>query len=395
MRALEVVVLHPEIDPPAGVLQVYDRHLRQALLPQTSPEAFDLAAGLRMPRLAPDVLDVVLGELLLELGLPSPVRIGRPIVRQDLPRRAVLGDRPPQDLKHVPGRRPHVQPPAHHEARVVVQVSDQLGLPAVPESHREDIRLPHLAGLGTLKTPHHVLVPPTPGLLGRYALPVQGSPHALPAHAKVQEPLQRVADPPHAPAGILPLRRNDLPYNRLRQPMLHTALGLLLAFAPGHAVGGHCPPGDGLVAQAQLPRYGATIGSGSLQKLQDSGFDLGWVGTPTSAFFRRPPPSPLGERGGSCPSFINVCCSHSTHSLLPEVSLQDFGMCQPIAGISSGHSSWVRTSIWGIHFQENRGSACSEENVGLYDSDLAPSNCPEVLTFPPSRQSKGWVPLRP
>ena len=35
------------------------------------------------------------------------------------------------------------------------------------------------------------------------ALPVQGSPHALSAHAKVQEPLQRVADPPHAPAGIL------------------------------------------------------------------------------------------------------------------------------------------------------------------------------------------------
>ncbi len=296
-----------------------------------------------MPRLAPQMPDVLLRQLLLEFGLPAPVRVGRTIVREDLPRRAVLGEGPPQDLQHVPGGGPHVQAPAHDKARVVVQKSDQLRLPGVPETHREDVRLPHLAGLRTLEAPDHVLVPPPLDLHRRHALTVQGPPHALAADAKLHEAPQGVADPSDAPAGIILLGLHDLPYNRLRQRTHMTTCGLALLLALGPAPVALAPLVHAGVAQPHLAGDAGAGRSGSLQKPQGSGLDLGWMLAPTDKFCRRPPPSPLGRRGGLAPSCpLNVFASlHGPHSSPPGSFLPGTGMCQPIAGVSSGHSSCV------------------------------------------------------
>lgn len=100
MGPLEVVVLHEQQHPSLTVLEVGKHRARQKLLPQRLPEAFDLAAGLRMVRAALHVLDPVATQLRLELRRPTPRRVLPSLIGENLPRRPVLRDAVGQGLQH-------------------------------------------------------------------------------------------------------------------------------------------------------------------------------------------------------------------------------------------------------------------------------------------------------
>lgn len=92
VRTLEVVVLDKERHPALAVLEVGEHRPRQQFLPQGLPEPLDLPACLRMMRAALHVHDSMALKLRLELRAPSPGGVLAALVRQDLPRRAVVGD---------------------------------------------------------------------------------------------------------------------------------------------------------------------------------------------------------------------------------------------------------------------------------------------------------------
>jgi hypothetical protein len=92
MRALEVVVLDKKRHATLTVLEVREHGAREQLLPQRLPEPLDLAAGLRMVRPALHVCDAVTLQLRFELGRATPGGVLAPLIRQDLPWRAIVGD---------------------------------------------------------------------------------------------------------------------------------------------------------------------------------------------------------------------------------------------------------------------------------------------------------------
>jgi hypothetical protein len=92
MRALEVIVLDKERHPALAVLEVGEHRAAQKLFPQGLPEPLDLPARLRMMRAALHVRDAVTLQLRFELRAPSPGGVLAALVRQYLPRRAVVGN---------------------------------------------------------------------------------------------------------------------------------------------------------------------------------------------------------------------------------------------------------------------------------------------------------------
>src|SRR5205814_5929976 len=100
MRAAEVVGLDEEADPPLAVLEVREDRPREKLLPQRLPEALDLAQRLRMVRPALDVPDALAAQLFLEIRVTAPGHVLAPLVRQHLPRSAVLRDPTSQRFQH-------------------------------------------------------------------------------------------------------------------------------------------------------------------------------------------------------------------------------------------------------------------------------------------------------
>jgi hypothetical protein len=152
VRTPEVVGLHEERDPPLAILEVGKDRAREKFLPQRLPEALDLAQRLRMVRPALDVTDALTTQLLLEVGVPAPGHVLTSLIRQHLPRRAVLGDAARQRLQDQ--RRPLVM--RHHQghqvARVVVHEGRHVQ-PLLPsQQKREDVRLPKLVRFGTLES---------------------------------------------------------------------------------------------------------------------------------------------------------------------------------------------------------------------------------------------------
>lgn len=92
MRALEVVVLDEQRHSALAVLEVGEHRPREQLLPQRLPEPLDLPAGLRVMWPALHMCDAVALQLRLELRAPAPGGVLPPLIRQDLPRRTVLGN---------------------------------------------------------------------------------------------------------------------------------------------------------------------------------------------------------------------------------------------------------------------------------------------------------------
>jgi len=100
VRALEVVSLHIQAEPPRAIGEVGEHRARQELVPERLPEALDLAERLRMLRPALDVADAVAPQLLLELGLAAPGGVLTTLIGQDLAGRTEVGDRSGQRLHH-------------------------------------------------------------------------------------------------------------------------------------------------------------------------------------------------------------------------------------------------------------------------------------------------------
>ena len=91
---LEVVCVDEEAESADAIGEVGEDRTRQKLVPERLPEAFDLAERLRMLRPALDVMDALPPQLLLEFGRTAPGRVLPPLVGQDLPRRAEIGQAP-------------------------------------------------------------------------------------------------------------------------------------------------------------------------------------------------------------------------------------------------------------------------------------------------------------
>jgi hypothetical protein len=85
---LEVVGIHEQPDSAGQIREVGKHRARQQLLPQRSPESFDLPQRLRVLRPTLDVDDPFTPELLLELRRAAPSGVLPTVIGEDLSRRA-------------------------------------------------------------------------------------------------------------------------------------------------------------------------------------------------------------------------------------------------------------------------------------------------------------------
>src|SRR5439155_1798375 len=104
VRPAKIVSIDKEPDAPARVPQVDEHRRLEALPPQRSPETLDLPQRLRVPWPGHHLLDAALVELFAEHALAPPSHVLAAVVRQDLLRRAIRGQRRPQHLEHQGGR---------------------------------------------------------------------------------------------------------------------------------------------------------------------------------------------------------------------------------------------------------------------------------------------------
>lgn len=121
VRALEVVVLDEQPEPPLAVRVIRKDRATEELVPQGLPEALDLAEGLRVLRPTLHVADSVLPQSLLELRLPAPGGVLASLVRQHLAGRAVLGNSALQCLDDEAPLLVVRQDERHHVPRMVIQ----------------------------------------------------------------------------------------------------------------------------------------------------------------------------------------------------------------------------------------------------------------------------------
>lgn len=220
MRPVVVVVLHPVGDAFLGFLERLEPGPRQELVLQRLPEPLDLAQRLRMMRARPDVVDVVPRQLFLELRLAPPARVLPPVVRQQLPRHAILARRPPVGLHHVLGILAPVNSQARNEPGVIVDEPDQVGILAGDLADC-DVALPELIRTGVFEPAVGQRLHPPLFLAGRD----QSLRPAVPAHrprAGLHEKHapQNLRDPPRAATGVFLLQIPDLCGDRSRQPPL-------------------------------------------------------------------------------------------------------------------------------------------------------------------------------
>src|SRR5262245_9166249 len=103
VRPLEVVMIDPVAQPPAGIGQVHEHRRLQALPPQRAPEALDLAQGLRVPRRRHHLADAALVQLPGEGAGAPPGHVLRAVVGQDLLGRPEGVQRGPQGFEDQGG----------------------------------------------------------------------------------------------------------------------------------------------------------------------------------------------------------------------------------------------------------------------------------------------------
>ena len=218
VRPLVVVVFHPQRHALPRRFEAVELGPHQELLPDSPPEPLDLAQRHRMVRGAADMMDAVLGQLLLEARLAVPAGVLPPVVREHLLGNAMLADRRAVHLHDVLARLAPEQAQADDIAGVVVDEPDQVGVPPIqPEA--EDVRLPHLVRRCPLEEPRlgRVLLHPARLGLGQHLVLMQCPAHRLRTGRQEQSPPQPMRDPPHPVAGMLLLHRHDLLLHQRRQ----------------------------------------------------------------------------------------------------------------------------------------------------------------------------------
>lgn len=204
MRALEVVRVDVQTQPPLAVGVVAEDRPREKLLPQRLPEALHFAQRLRVLRPALDVTDPLTSQLLLEVRLASPRRVLPSLIGQDLARRAPRRDGTLQRLHHKTGSLVMRHRPAHQETRVVVHEGRHVEAIVASQKEGEDVRLPHLVGRRPLEAPRRVIARRRRRrCLVDEALLVQDPPHLRLAHPQRRKAREHVADAPRAPLGVL------------------------------------------------------------------------------------------------------------------------------------------------------------------------------------------------
>lgn len=152
---LEVIVgVDPEPQPLAQVVDGACDDAREELLLEVFPEGLELAEGLGVVRTGDDVLDALACELALEGALAPPRVELSPLVAENFPRGAVLGDGIAEYFQDLGAALRGVQPPADNVPRVVVEEGDEVDfLPAAGRPHG-DVDLPELVGLRPLEEAH-------------------------------------------------------------------------------------------------------------------------------------------------------------------------------------------------------------------------------------------------
>jgi hypothetical protein len=176
---LVVVVLHPQANAVSGILEAGELGATQVLGENGLPEPLYLPKRHRVVGLALDMLDLLLGQFLLEPGGPAPVGVLPAVVSQHLSRRVVLGHGPAVHLKQVLRRLAAVQLQANDIAGEVVDEPQKVGV-APTQTEGEDVGLPQLVGGTALEETRTGHVALRLGLAWLYELLfVQRSPHRL------------------------------------------------------------------------------------------------------------------------------------------------------------------------------------------------------------------------
>jgi hypothetical protein len=211
---LVIVVLDPQPDPDACLLEVVELGAGEELAPDAAPEALDLAEGHRVLRLRADVGHPVLLHLLLEAAGAAPGGILPAVVGEHFAGHAVFADGPAVELDDGLGGLAAEQLGSGDEARVVVEVGDQIGV-ATAEPEGEDVALPHLVGRGPLETPR--LGGVAAGLAARFLdeiFFIERPADGLGAGLHEEPAAQHLGDAPHPPAGVGLLEVDDLAAHR-------------------------------------------------------------------------------------------------------------------------------------------------------------------------------------
>jgi hypothetical protein len=216
--ALVVVMLDPEPDALARLLEVIKLRPPEELSPDRVPKPLHLAEGHRVVRPRADVRHPVLGHLVLETARPTPGGILAPVVGEHLLGHTKLPGRPPIDLNDRLRRLAAEQVNADDEPRVVVEEGDEVGI-AATQPEAEDVALPHLVGRRPLKEPWlaRVALGPPHHRLDELLL-VQGSPYRLRTRLHEEPAPQHLGDPFDPPALVGLLEGHNLLAHRLREP---------------------------------------------------------------------------------------------------------------------------------------------------------------------------------
>lgn len=120
MRSFVVVVFDPEFDALAGRLEALELGAGEELLPETLPEALDLAQGHGMVRPALEMGHPILFEFGFEAAGAAPGGVLATIVGEHLLGRGELADGHPIDFDDGGGRGAAEQVRPDDEARIVI-----------------------------------------------------------------------------------------------------------------------------------------------------------------------------------------------------------------------------------------------------------------------------------
>jgi hypothetical protein len=209
--------------------------------------------------------------LLLELGLPPPVYVLAPVIREHLTRDIKLRHGSAIDLEHVASRLAPEKVSSGDEPRVVVEIGDDVrSLPGEPEA--EDVRLPHLVRCSPLEESWFS------GIALRFALGLvnqirlfEGLAHRLVAAGKMEAAFEKLRDSFHPKGGVMPLERNDLLFDRrgesLRRSLPRSLRSLETLFA--FVLVASQPPVKGALVDTALGEDGLDVDTLFQVKLND------------------------------------------------------------------------------------------------------------------------------